>query len=67
MKVCLYIRLSSEDDDLKWKAESESITNQRALLTQYLKRHRSFIHMRSWNLWMTASPVQMATGLALNA
>ena len=42
MKVCLYIRLSDADDDLKFKAESESIANQRELLTQYLKSHGEF-------------------------
>ncbi|CAK7087418.1 MAG: hypothetical protein ENTB_04218 [Enterocloster aldenensis] len=42
MKVCLYIRLSSADKDLRFKAESESIANQRALLHQYLRDHREF-------------------------
>lgn len=42
MKVCLYIRLSSADDDLRYKNESESISNQRTLLHQYLKEHREF-------------------------
>ena len=42
MKVCLYIRLSEADDDLKCKTESESISNQRELLTQYLKIHGEF-------------------------
>lgn len=42
MKICVYIRLSSADDDLKYKSESESISNQRALLTQYLKDHKEF-------------------------
>lgn len=42
MNVYLYIRLSSADDDLKFKTESESIANQRALLHQYLKTHQEF-------------------------
>lgn len=42
MKVCLYIRLSSADKDLKFKDESESIANQRALLHQYLREHKEF-------------------------
>lgn len=42
MNVYLYIRLSSADDDLKFKTESESIVNQRALLYQYLKTHQEF-------------------------
>lgn len=42
MKVCLYIRLSSADKDLKFKDESESIANQRALLHQYLRDHKEF-------------------------
>ena len=36
MTVCFYIRLSSADDDIRLKAESDSVSNQRALLTQYL-------------------------------
>lgn len=42
MNVCLYIRLSSADDDLRYKAESDSISNQRALLTQYLNSRPEF-------------------------
>lgn len=42
MKICLYIRLSSADDDLRYKTESESIRNQRALLMQYLNAHQEF-------------------------
>lgn len=42
MKVCLYIRLSNADDDLRFKTESESISNQRTLLMQYLKAHQEF-------------------------
>ena len=34
MTVCFYIRLSSADDDIRLKAESDSVSNQRALLTQ---------------------------------
>lgn len=41
--VALYIRLSLEDDDLgEAKRESDSITNQRALLREYLKNHEEF-------------------------
>ncbi len=41
--VALYIRLSMEDDDLgQGKRESDSITNQRALLKEYLKNHEEF-------------------------
>lgn len=42
MKVCLYIRLSSADKDLRFKTESESIANQRALLRRYLREHKEF-------------------------
>ena len=42
MKICFYIRLSSADDDLRYKTESESISNQRALLTQFVKSHPEF-------------------------
>ena len=38
-KLFLYIRLSDADDDLSSKRESDSITNQRALLYQYIKNH----------------------------
>ena len=41
--VALYIRLSLEDDDLSGeKMESDSITNQRALLKEYLMKHEEF-------------------------
>jgi len=41
--VAFYIRLSLEDDDLGGtKRESDSITNQRALLKDYLKNHEEF-------------------------
>ena len=43
MNVCLYIRLSSADDDLRYKAESDSVSNQRALLTQYLNSRPEFV------------------------
>lgn len=39
MKLFMYIRLSSADDDLKYKTESESIANQRMLLQQYIRTH----------------------------
>lgn len=42
MKIFLYIRLSNADKDLKFKSESESIANQRALLHQYLEKHKEF-------------------------
>ena len=42
MKVCLYIRLSSADKDLRFKDESDSIGNQRTLLHQYLREHKEF-------------------------
>ena len=42
MTVCFYIRLSSADDDIRLKAESDSVSNQRALLTQYLASRPEF-------------------------
>ena len=38
MTIAMYLRISSEDDDLKdtGKEESESISNQRGLLTNYI-------------------------------
>lgn len=42
MTVCFYIRLSSADDDIRLKTESDSISNQRALLTQYLASNPKF-------------------------
>ncbi|MCF0127758.1 MAG: recombinase family protein, partial [Pseudobutyrivibrio sp.] len=42
-KIALYIRLSQEDEDLdEEKKESNSITNQRSLLRQYIKEHPEF-------------------------
>ena len=43
--ICLYIRLSIEDDDVfgnSYKTESGSITTQRALLYDYIKNHKEF-------------------------
>lgn len=43
--VCLYIRLSMEDDDVSgssFKTESGSITTQRALLYEYIKSRKEF-------------------------
>ena len=40
-KVALYIRLSREDDEDK--VESNSITNQRSLLMEYLKNNDEFV------------------------
>lgn len=39
-KSALYIRLSREDGD---KAESDSVTNQKKLLTHYIKEHEEFM------------------------
>lgn len=38
--VAIYIRLSREDGD---KEESDSVGNQRKLLTEYVSRHDNFI------------------------
>ena len=37
----MYIRLSEADKDLKFKTESESIANQRALLHRYVDSRSS--------------------------
>lgn len=44
MTIAMYLRISSEDDDLKdtGKEESESISNQRGLLTNYISSHPEF-------------------------
>lgn len=44
MRVAMYLRLSSEDGDLKdtGKAESESISNQRGLLQNFISSHPEF-------------------------
>lgn len=44
MNIAIYIRLSLEDGDLnaKGKAESESITNQRKMLTDYIRSSTEF-------------------------
>lgn len=47
--ICLYIRLSIEDDDVQgnaYKTESGSITTQRALLHDYIKQHKEFAGCR---------------------
>lgn len=47
--ICLYIRLSIEDDDVQsnaYKTESGSITTQRALLHDYIKHHEEFAGCR---------------------
>ena len=42
-KIALYIRLSQEDENLaEVKRESNSITNQRNMLKQYIKEHSEF-------------------------
>lgn len=43
MRVAMYLRLSSEDGDLKdtGKAESESISNQRGLLQNFISSPQS--------------------------
>jgi len=45
-KIALYMRLSQEDKDVDntLKSESNSITNQRALLWQYIKGHAEFVN-----------------------
>ena len=41
--VALYIRISLEDDDIQdGKEESDSVTNQRALLRKYISGHVDF-------------------------
>ena len=44
MRVAMYLRLSSEDGDLKdsGKAESESISNQRGLLQNFIRSRPEF-------------------------
>lgn len=44
MTIAMYLRLSSEDGDLRdsRKAESESISNQRALLQNFIRNHAEF-------------------------
>ena len=45
--VAIYVRLSLEDDDLfHGKTESESITNQRDLLTAYIRNSPELAHAR---------------------
>lgn len=41
MKTAMYLRISSEDEDLRTgeKDESESISNQRSLLREYVSGH----------------------------
>lgn len=47
--VCIYVRLSMEDDDISGnpvKAESGSITSQRQMIRDYLKRNQEFSQCR---------------------
>ena len=47
--ICLYVRLSIEDDDVlnsSYKTESGSITTQRALLHDYIKHQKEFAGCR---------------------
>ena len=41
--VGIYIRLSQEDKDKKYEAESESVTNQRELLNEYVKNNNMIL------------------------
>lgn len=43
--VALYMRLSVEDGDVNdsTKLESNSITNQRSMLRQYIEAHQDFV------------------------
>lgn len=42
MRLYLYIRLSSADADVKYKAESDSVASQRTLLRQFVAGRREF-------------------------
>ena len=42
--VAIYVRLSKEDDDLEYKNESESILNQKNILTKYAVEHNWTIY-----------------------
>ena len=56
--VALYTRMSKEDDDVGLfgnKEESNSITNQRMLLYDFLNTHPEFRAMRSWSFAMMVS------------
>ena len=56
MRTAMYLRISSEDADLRTgeKDESESISNQRSLLREYLKY---------WNFVTMAGAVQILSVL----
>lgn len=41
-RICMYIRLSKEDDDIFMKDESNSITSQRSLIYRYINEHEEF-------------------------
>ncbi len=42
MTVAIYLRISDDDKDYKKKKESESITNQRNLIMDYLRQKPEF-------------------------
>lgn len=58
-KAAIYLRLSKEDGDFSIsgeKLESDSISNQRMLIKEYLKKHPEITVVK--NTAMTALPVQ---------
>ena len=56
--VAIYVRLSLEDDDLfHGKMESESITNQRDLLTAYIPRILPTLGSRNFATMDTAGRI----------
>lgn len=58
-KAAIYLRLSKEDGDFSIsgeKLESDSISNQRMLIKEYLKKHPEITVVK--NTAMTALPAQ---------
>ena len=60
--ICMYIRLSSEDDDIRYnemKDESNSITAQRRMLYDYINSRLNLGIALYWSVVTMVSPVHI--------
>lgn len=65
MKTAMYLRISSEDEDLRTgeKDESESISNQRSLLREYVSGHAELAGSEILEFVTTAGAVRTSSVL----
>lgn len=63
MRTAIYLRISSEDADLRTgeKDESESISNQRSLLREYVSGHAELAGSEYWSFVMTVGVVRTSS------